>query len=237
MTEAQSLLRLQEIDLELIRLRKTVESHPARKRLASAEAAQRKVASQLSKIVGARKDVEIEIEDNTASRHKMETLVGECQEKSVQEDLDYKGVKALEQQLSALAKQMEKLAFQRRGLDEKLERAMTAEKNAHDLAAKIEAEKRSIALELKEDLGTVRERVQQLSGEREQITSQLSPEMLTRYDEAAKRFHGLAVEKLDGNKPSVCRVALQPSSYHDIQSGDDVTTCPYCRRILVVREI
>lgn len=237
MTEAQSLLRLQEIDLELIRLRKTVESHPARKRLASAEAAQKKVASQLSKIVGARKDVEIEIDDNTASRHKMEALVGECQEKSVEEGLDFKAIKALEQQLGALAKQLEKLEFQRRGLDEKLERAMVAEKNARDLSAKIEAEKRSIAAELKGDLGTVRERVQKLSGERETITSQLDASTLARYDAAAKRFHGLAVERLEGNKPSACRVALQPSSYADIQRGGDVTECPYCRRILVVREV
>ena len=46
---------------------------------------------------------------------------------------------------------------------------------------------------------------------------------------------GIAVEPLVGNRPSVCRVALQPSSYTDIRrSNAEVTTCPYCKRMLVI---
>ena len=45
-----------------------------------------------------------------------------------------------------------------------------------------------------------------------------------------------AVERLAGNVPSVCRVKLQPSSFHDLAHGDEITECPYCHRILITSE-
>ena len=67
--------------------------------------------------------------------------------------------------------------------------------------------------------------------------SGISPELLDRYEKARKRFGGVAVETLVGNKPSACRVTLQPSSFADIRrSASEVTTCPYCKRILVVSQ-
>ena len=39
-----------------------------------------------------------------------------------------------------------------------------------------------------------------------------------------------------GNVPSVCRVKLQPSLFHDLAHGDEITECPYCHRILITSE-
>ena len=47
------------------------------------------------------------------------------------------------------------------------------------------------------------------------------------------RVPGLAVERLEGNVPSVCRMALQESSMDELRRAGGVTECPYCHRILV----
>ena len=56
-------------------------------------------------------------------------------------------------------------------------------------------------------------------------------------DAAAKRFGGLAVEKLEGNVPSVCRVKLQPSLFSDLKHAGSIAECPYCHRLLVTEEV
>ena len=65
----------------------------------------------------------------------------------------------------------------------------------------------------------------------------LDEDTLARYDAAAKRFGGLAVEKLEGNVPSVCRVKLQPSLFSDLKHAGSIAECPYCHRLLVTEEV
>ena len=107
-----------------------------------------------------------------------------------------------------------------------------AEKNARDLVAKLEAEEKAQTDSFKADVESIRAHVSELAKEREGVVAQISAQNLAAYDAACKRFGGIAVETLVGNRPSVCRVALQPSSYTDIRrSNAEVTTCPYCKRV------
>ena len=61
MTVADTLVRLQEVDLELLKHASTLSAMPQRKRLQTIELAARKVATELKGIVGQRKDAETEV--------------------------------------------------------------------------------------------------------------------------------------------------------------------------------
>ena len=56
MSESEALLRLQDIDLELMRLHATLDKMPQRAKLAAINKAERKLATQLKIIIGQRKD-------------------------------------------------------------------------------------------------------------------------------------------------------------------------------------
>ena len=115
------------------------------------------------------------------------------------------------------------------------ETAERAEKNARALADRLEKEEAAQVASFKEAMEQITSRVKSLAAERERIVASLPATLVASYEAARKRFGGVAVETLEGNRPSACRVALQPSSFTDIRrSGADVTTCPYCKRILVV---
>ena len=79
-------------------------------------------------------------------------------------------------------------------------------------------------------------RLPDLLMERDELAARLPSGLLERYEAARRRFKGLAVERLRGNVPSVCRVSLQPSQFHDLAQGDEITECPYCHRILITSE-
>lgn len=236
MTVADTLVRLQEVDLELLKHASTLSAMPQRKRLQTIELAARKVSSELKGIVGQRKDAETEVADaEEALAHYREKTV-EVQAAADAGEHTHREIRDFEQQLTSLAKRIEKSEYTLRPLRERLERLERAERNARATAERLEGERTATEATLAEASSTLRSDIVRLSRERDELAGRLEPTLLERYETARKRFKGLAVERLRGNVPSVCRVKLQPSSFHDLAQGDEITECPYCHRILITFE-
>lgn len=236
MTVADTLVRLQEVDLELLKHASTLSAMPQRKRLQTIELAARKVATELKGIVGQRKDAETEIADaEEALAHYREKTV-EVQAAADAGEHTHREIRDFEQQLTSLAKRIEKSEYTLRPLREQLERLERAERNARATAERLEAERTATEAALADGSSSLRAEIVRLSNERSDLAGRLAPELLERYEVARKRFKGLAVERLHGNVPSVCRVKLQPSQFHDLSQSEEITECPYCHRILITSE-
>ncbi|HIY80295.1 MAG TPA: hypothetical protein IAA42_07675 [Candidatus Olsenella excrementavium] len=236
MTVADTLVRLQEVDLELLKHASTLSAMPQRKRLQTIELAARKVATELKGIVGQRKDAETEIADaEEALAHYREKTV-EVQTAADAGEHTHREIRDFEQQLTSLAKRIEKSEYTLRPLREQLERLERAERNARATSERLEAERTATEAALADGSSSLRAEIVRLSNERSDLAGRLAPELLERYEVARKRFKGLAVERLHGNVPSVCRVKLQPSQFHDLSQSEEITECPYCHRILITSE-
>ena len=233
MQEPQALLRLQEIDIELMRLNAKLKAMPQQKKLEAIKVAQRKLAKQLKEIIGQRKDAEMELDDNEAAHEKTVNRVAEVQADAAERAHDFRGVRDLEAHLTALAKQLEKIEYKHGVLEANLERIMKAEQNANDLAAKLEEERVAQQQSFEQGTSDLMARVRILAGERKQVLADISEDVYARYNVAGKRFGGLAVEQLRGNVPSVCRVKLQAGLFGDLMRGPSIAECPYCHRMLV----
>ncbi len=236
MTAATTLFKLQEVDLELLKHASTLSAMPQRKRLQTIELAARKVATELKGIVGQRKDAETEIADAEEALEHYREKTAEVQAAADAGEHTHREIRDFEQQLTSLAKRIEKSEYTLRPLRERLEKLELAERNARTTAERLEAERSATESALSEGTASLRAEIVRLSRERDELAGSLSPELLERYEAARKRFKGLAVERLRGNVPSVCRVKLQPSSFHDLAQGEEITECPYCHRILVTSE-
>ena len=183
--------------------------------------------------MGQRKDLEIELADLDDSKRFFSEKVTEIQDGTYNQD--FRSAQDMEYNLATLAKKIEKCDYDTEHLLPRLETVERAEKNARALAEKLEREEAAQVASFKQAMDKITEQVKTLASERERIVADLPASIVTSYEAARKRFGGVAVETLVGNRPSACRVALQPSSFTDIRrSGAEVTTCPYCKRILVV---
>jgi uncharacterized protein len=60
------------------------------------------------------------------------------------------------------------------------------------------------------------------------------PELLARYEAAAARAGGTGVGKLDDNACTACRIQMSRADVGELLAGPPLTTCPQCRRLLVV---
>lgn len=233
MSESQALLRLQEIDLQLMRDSHALRQMPQQKRLAALAQAKKKLKSELQKIVGQRKDAQMELDDNEERHIRLLQIMDEVREKA--QESGYREVGDIESQLTSLAKKVEKLEFAHGELQASLGKLEKAEANARALGDRLDSKGEELEASYKRDSADIMARVRELARERKAVLAQLSPQTARTYDEKSKRFGGLAVERLQGNVPSVCRVKLQPSQYGDLRrAGEPIAECPYCHRMLVV---
>ena len=236
MSEPTTLLELQEIDLELLKHASALSAMPQGKRLKTIDLAARKVRSELTSIVGQRKDVEMEIAEKTAALEHYHEKTAEVQALADAGQHTHREVRDIEQQLTSLAKHIEKAEYTLVPLRERLERLERAERNAEKTERRLADERAATEESLAADSSELRSRIVTLSKRRDEAAASLDEGLLERYEAARKRFKGLAVEVLRGNVPSVCRVSLQPSQFHDLSRGPEVAECPYCHRILITSE-
>lgn len=237
MSDASSLVRLQEVDLQLIRLRKTLSAMPQQEKLRAIGLAKKKLAGQLKQIVGQRKDVEMELADNEADHEAILDQTSEVRSQVTERVQGYRQIQDLEAQLTSLAKRQEKLEFTHIDIVERLERLQKAERNARDLAEKLIAEEQAQTESYERNSADLQAKVRVLEQERAALVNTLPDDVVATYDASVKRFGGLAVETLSSNVPSTCRVKLQPAIFQNLQRGPRITECPYCHRMLVVMEV
>jgi predicted nucleic acid-binding Zn-ribbon protein len=234
MTEAQALVRLQEIDLDMLRLASTLAAMPQQKKMQAIARARRKVQSEQTKIFAQRKDLETYVSENQEDLEHYRARTEEVKAEVASGSHGYRQIQDYEAHLTGLAKKVEKLEHTRAQLDEDLEKVKRAESNAKLTLERLDEEEAAQKKSFETDSAQIRSKIVQLDVERKSVAAQISAKHMSDYEAARKRFKGLAVEKLVGNVPSVCRVKLQPASFHDLTHGDDVAECPYCHRILIV---
>lgn len=236
MSESSALLKLQEIDLALLKDAATLAGMPQQARLKNIAAARKKVESQLTKIVGQRKDAQIELGDLKDALDHYREVREQVQADALEGTKTHREVRDLELSLTHLAKQIEKTEFELPVRQEALDKLLLAEKNANLMLERLDAEREATEKSFDEETSEVKGRIVSLNAERERQAAQVGEQMMATYEAARKRFRGLAVETLVGNVPTICRVKLQPSQFHDLAHGPEVTECPYCHRILIVTE-
>ena len=234
MTQGQALVRLQEIDLALHQKSLAMESLPEAKKVRTVRAALKKLSSQLSSIVGQRKDAQMDLAEAQELLDGAQTAEDAARTKAKTEAIDFRQVEKYEKNLSDLAKRVEKANFMLKEIEGRLETLNLAEKNALQLQSRLVKEEAAAMESLKEKAADIRREVLALNAEREEVVVEVGDALLKRYEKAMVTFKGIAVETLRGNVPTVCRVKLQPSSYHDLMSKGDICECPYCHRILVL---
>ena len=236
MSESEALVRLQATDIELMRLHHTLDDMPQAQKLATIAKAARKLQSQLTAIIGQRKDAEMDVAENQRKHEETLAKIQTVQAEAAQRQASFREARDVEAHLTALAKQQEKLEHAYIEKAETLDKLTRAEKNARELGTKLAAEAKATQESFEKDSADLRAEVRKLEAERKQCENEITVEVLERYEEASKRFGGLAVEYLVGNVPTVCRVKLPPADFGKLKRGPEITECPYCHRILVTRE-
>ena len=233
MREADALIRIQEIDLALMRYNRTLNAMPQAEKIKNIRAARKALAKEMKKVIGQRKDAEMDLEENESSQTRLQAREIELRERGNATELSFREVQDLEAELTSLAKTLEKRQYKHKDLVDRLEKVRQTEAKALETDRMLVNQEQLELESIKEQTADIRRDAAALKAEREEVVKSISDEVMAEYEAATKRFGGLGVEILRGNMPSICSVKVSPSAFGDIKLGPEITTCPYCHRLLV----
>ncbi len=109
--------------------------------------------------------------------------------------------------------------------------AATVKKAEAALAAdgrSVKAERQAIAVEAAE-LKTALER---LTAERAQVVSGLNAQVLSTFEQVARKRNGVAVAEARDGVCTICHVRLRPQVFNNVRRNDAIIQCDHCNRIL-----
>lgn len=234
MSIGSSLLQLQELDLALERDQHSLKTMPELVELARKRRAYQKLKADATKLYAQRKDLETYLSELAGTQQDCEDDIRIAQRNV--DSSDYRSVQQLETQLSDLAKQLEKIAFERNDYEKQLAEITSKQDYLDKYIAKFEASVVADTKTAREKAEKIQADIKKSEAQRDRLRASLPADVVSRYDAAAKQFRGLGVERLEGKIPSICRMTLQASSMADLKHQHDYAECPYCHRILVLDE-
>lgn len=229
------LIKLQETDLELSKLKSQLGALPIIDELAKKRAALAKLRAEATRLLAARKDAQIAVDDLDEGERAAHEAVAAAQARPL-DPSDYRAVRDLEEELSNLAKRLERIEFDRPSAREALAAAEERERKLADYIKRVEAAIVEDTRRAREQASTIQSDIDELTRRRDRVFARLPEDVQALYERTSKRFKGLGVERIQGNVPTVCRTALQPASMDVLRHATDYAECPYCHRIIVVNE-
>lgn len=235
MSDASVLVRLQEVDIQMLRLRKRLEDIPERKTLTEVLAKMEQIDEKSKQISAMRSECEVKLQKLSDEDAELAQKSDELQEK-INTNSDFRIADSLAHELEGCAKRRNKVEFEHDKLMERIEKISAVEDQIDDATSKLEARKQKLEAQISTVCDEVEDGLAVHRQEYEMLASQLPTDLLERYEKTRKAKGGIGVGVLQGSHCSVCRVEFPEGKQMQLLQGPEIAMCPQCHRILVVEK-
>ena len=229
-----NLLRMQQIDLDLMKAKKKLEELPQRATILAARQKKRTIEQKRDQVAEMRARAE-------GMAAKLEAEDAELAEKQrrVQEAIDgslgnYRNVEAHTKELNGFAKRRYALEVELTGLGEELAKIEGVQSQVSQALAEVDKQEAAAIVSFQREGGALQAEIARMSADREGMSAELSPELRDTYNRTASRTGGVAVGLLTEGRCGVCRTVIDGGRLIDLKAEAPLGTCPHCKRLLVV---
>ena len=229
-----NLLRMQQIDLDLMKAKKKLEELPQRATILAARQKKRTIEQKRDQVAEMRARAE-------GMAAKLEAEDAELAEKQrrVQEAIDgslgnYRNVEAHTKELNGFAKRRNALEVELTRLGEELAKIEGVQSQVSQALAEVDKQEAAAIVSFQREGGALQAEIARMSADREGMSAELSPELRDTYNRTAARTGGVAVGLLTEGRCGVCRTVIDGGRLIDLKAEAPLGTCPHCKRLLVV---
>ena len=227
--DLKHLIRIQSIDLAVQDIQSSVEKFPV-----ISKALDIKLSDAQAALTAAQE----KSKNNVATRKKLEGEVGVFESKISKYREQMLSVKSNEE-YRLLQKEIEHAQKEIRGVEDRiLTLMMEAESSQADIKAaeaRLKEDQQRVNQERKELESSHAKEISALESylrERKEIATQISDELLPRYERVRKFRGGIGISAAKDEVCVVCQVRIRPQVFQNIRKNDQIIACDACQRIL-----
>lgn len=234
MSEAASLLELQDLDLEILRSKKRLEELPEKRAILEVRAKQREVTELRSKaellVNKLGHDLKAHQDEIAGLSEKIS-----AEQAKVMETSDHRAVQSITREMDGLKRRQDKVEMESLQLMERIDKAKGQSDTIDAALAQLAEREKALVQKFQSVGGALQNDIASLERARTDAAKALDATLLGTYEAARESKGGVGVGRLDGDTCSACRMALPAERVSALESGPDIATCPQCRRLIVVR--
>jgi len=234
-SEAADLLELQSVDVEIVRANKRLDELPEKRAILEARAKQREIHALGNKAAVLVRKLEGEVKSRQDEATMLKAKLAEEQAK-VMATTDHRAVQSITREMDGLRRRCDKIEMEELQYMERAEKAKAQTAAIEDHVAKLAEREAQLIARFKDVGGGVQAEIATLTSRRAKLAKSLPKETLERYETIRASKSGVGVGKLEDARCSACRMDLPAERLHELQHGPDVSVCPQCRRLIVVRD-
>jgi len=234
-SEAADLLELQSVDVEMVRAAKRLEELPEKRAILELRAKQREIHALGTKASMLVRKLDGEIKSRQDEATMLKAKLAEEQTK-VMATTDHRAVQSITREMDGLRRRCDKIEMEELQYMERLDKAKGQVAAIEDHQAKLADKEAQLIERFKKVGGGVQSEIAALETKRKKLAKRMPPELVERYESVRASKAGVGVGRLEGTRCSACRMDLPAERLNDLQNGPDVSICPQCRRLIVVRD-
>ena len=234
MTQAALLLSLQDLDIEIMRAKKRLEELPEKREILTLRQKIRDVTD-----LHGRADVLVRklAADLKAHQDEISTLSEKlaAEQVKVMATTDHRAVQSITREMDGLRRRQDKMEMESLQLMERIDKAGGQMAKIDAALTQLAEKDAQLVTRFKTVGGALQADIADMERRRDETAASLNGAILTRYEKIRESKGGVGVGRLDGEACTACRMSLPGEKLRQLQSGDDISVCPQCRRLIVVR--
>ncbi len=234
MTQAASLLKLQDLDLEILRSNKRLQELPEKHEILAVRAKIRDVTELHRKA-----DLLVHKLNHDLKAHQDEIAMLtdkiEVEQAKVAATTDHRTAQSITREMDGLRRRQDKLEMESLQLMERIDKAGVQIAKIDDALAQLADKDAALVTQYKKVGGQLQVDIAALESERVEVAASLIVDTLDRYEKSRESKGGVGVGKLEHDQCSACRMTLPTERVRELEAGPDIGMCPQCRRLIVVR--
>lgn len=228
------MLKLQHLDLELMRARKQFEELPQRQQILEARKKKQAIEKKRDQISEMKAENAHEVSRLADEDERQSLKQQETQDKISSVKGDYRSVESYSKELNGISKRRVTLEMDLSKAEERAASIAEVEGQVTRALDQVETQEKELIASFQKEGGTLNSAIATLESERKALAAELPAEVMREYERAAKRSGGIAVARLIDARCSVCRNPIEGGKLIQVQAEAPLSQCPACKRLLVV---
>ena len=232
--EIDALYEVQSIDLEVSRLEKQLDELPQRQAILDIRKKREAIEAKLQQVTALKKDAAkklTRINDEDASLEKKENGVQAAIEAAGD---DFRKAEVRTKELDGIFRRRNELKANREEVNSKLAQIKVLESQVNDALGELDASEEKMTESFKSEGTALMRAISDGKAKRDGIISQVSADVSQLYMRTSALFDTVFIGRLEGSSCSVCRAKIEPGRLIGIMSEAPLSTCPNCKRLLII---